>query len=87
MNTWKLPKEQKEQIVEKLRDYFAERRSEEIGQLEAELMLDDLIALIGPHVYNHAIGDARKLVGDKMSAMEDELYAIEKPIRFQRRNE
>ncbi|UKS29746.1 DUF2164 domain-containing protein [Paenibacillus sp. HWE-109] len=81
----KLEKEQKDQLISHVQTYFYEERSEEIGALSAEFLLDYMIAEIGPYIYNQAIQDALKLVGDKMVALEDDLHAIEKPLQTKRR--
>lgn len=75
----KLPKEQKMLLVARIQDYFYEERAEEIGDLPAELLLDHMISLIGPIVYNHAIEEALAVVGEKMVSLEDDLHAIKKP--------
>lgn len=37
-----------------------------------------MIKLLGPYAYNQAIGDARKLITDKLSNIEEDLYVLEK---------
>ncbi|ANY70085.1 hypothetical protein BBD42_29000 [Paenibacillus sp. BIHB 4019] len=76
----KMPREQKQQLIEQVQHYFELERSEEIGTIAAEQLLDHMVALLGPHVYNQAIQDARKTVVERMQAMEDELYALEKNV-------
>lgn len=76
----KLPKEQKEQMVWRVQQYFEEERAESIGNLEAEQLIDFMIEMVGPTLYNQAIGDARRTLLEKMSALEDELYSLEKPV-------
>lgn len=76
----KLPKEQRDQIIEQIQHFFEMERSETIGTLAAGEMLDFMIKEIGPHLYNHAINDARATVLERMQTLEDELYALEKPI-------
>lgn len=76
----KLPKEQRELLTARIRQYFELERSETIGSIAAEQLLDFMIEEIGPHVYNHAIQDARKIVLDRMQSLEDELYALEKRV-------
>lgn len=80
----KLPKEQKEQMTARIQQYFELERSETIGSIAAEQLLDFMIKEIGPHLYNHAINDARKAVLERMQTLEDELYALEKPILTKR---
>lgn len=76
----KLPKEQKMLLVARIQDYFYEEREEEIGELPAELLLDHMISLIGPVIYNHAIEEALAVVAGRMVALEDDLHAIKKRI-------
>lgn len=81
----KLPREQKQQLIERVQSYFYEERSEEIGDLSAELLLDYMIKEIGPVIYNQAIQDAIKTVGEKMVSLEDDLHSLEKTTAANRR--
>lgn len=81
----KLMREEKQFLVEQVQSYFEMERSEEIGSLAAEQMLDHMIELLGPYLYNQAMSDARKAVMDRMQTLEDELYALEKPAFAKRR--
>lgn len=85
MLTVKLSKEQKEPLVRRVQEYFLDERGEEIGDLAAEFLLDYMIQELGPVIYNQAIQDAVKLVGEKMVSLEDDLHSLEKPIKFGRR--
>ncbi|MFC5702269.1 DUF2164 domain-containing protein [Cohnella faecalis] len=76
----KLPKEQKKALVSSIVQYFEEERSETIGELAAEQMLDFMLRELSPYVYNKAIEDARELVLRKSSEVEDELYSLQRPI-------
>jgi uncharacterized protein (DUF2164 family) len=85
MMNLKLPREQKQQLIERVQSYFYEERSEEIGDLSAELLLDYMIKEIGPVIYNQAIQDAIKTVGEKMVSLEDDLHSLEKSAAANRR--
>ncbi len=37
-----------------------------------------MVKLIGPYAYNQGIEDARKLIVDKLTNIEEDLYALEK---------
>lgn len=80
----KLPKEQKEEIVRSVQAYFEEERSESIGQLAAEQLIDLMISELEPYIYNKAIEDTRMMITGKMAQIDDELYALEKPLRNRR---
>lgn len=74
----KLPKEVKEEIINNVKNYFEEERSETIGDIGADQFIDFMIKELGPHIYNKAITDARILMNEKASQIEDELYSMEK---------
>ncbi|WIY59719.1 DUF2164 domain-containing protein [Bacillus arachidis] len=74
----KIPNEKKEELVEHIQQFFEEEDLDTIGRFQAERLIEEMIKLLGPYVYNQAIGDARKLVTDKLSNIEEDLYVLEK---------
>ncbi|WP_274650167.1 DUF2164 domain-containing protein [Paenibacillus humicola] len=76
----KLPKEQKERIVRALIAFYAEERSEELGSVSAEQLVDFMLREIAPYAYNKAIADARQAVLQSAASLEDELYALERKV-------
>lgn len=76
----KLPKEQKDEIIRSVIAYFEAERSETLGVLGAEQLVDLMIKETGPYIYNKALEDSRKAVLQKTAEIEDELYALEKRI-------
>lgn len=81
----KLPREQKQLLIESVQQFFYEERSEEIGELSAELLLDHMLKVLGPVIYNQAIQDAVKTVSEKMVSLEDDLHALQKSLHTGRR--
>jgi len=77
----KLPREEKDAIIAQLMDFYREERSEELGAIGAEQIVDFMLREIAPYVYNRAIEDARKVVLEKSSSIEEELYALERRTR------
>ncbi|WP_020062017.1 DUF2164 domain-containing protein [Bacillus sp. 123MFChir2] len=77
----KLPNDKKEKIVENIQQFFEEEDLGEIGRFQAERLIEEMIKELGPHIYNQAIGDATKLVADKLTNLEEDLYVLEKPIK------
>lgn len=77
----KLPNEKKETLVEHIQQFFEEEGLEEIGRFQAERLIEEMIKELGPHIYNQAIGDARKIVADKLTNLEEDLYVLEKPVK------
>ncbi|WDL95116.1 DUF2164 domain-containing protein [Alicyclobacillus sp. ALC3] len=79
MTVWKIPREQKKVLIERVQSYFELERDESIGELAAEHLLDFLITAIGPTLYNQAIRDARKVAMAQMVRVEEEIDLLEKP--------
>lgn len=80
----KLSIQERSALTERIQVFFEEERSESIGSIAAEQLLDYMLAELGPYVYNEAIKDARKTVMERVMSMEDELFALEKRIEGRR---
>jgi len=76
----KLTRDQKEVLIQGMQDYFEKEGLEAIGNLQAESLLDFFLQEAGPYVYNHAVEDARKIVLERMQAVEDDLYTLQRPV-------
>ncbi|WP_025025527.1 DUF2164 domain-containing protein [Caldalkalibacillus mannanilyticus] len=81
----RIPKENKDQLIEEIKEYFYNERSEEIGDLAAENLLDFVMKEIGPSFYNQGVKDAREMVEQKMMGIEEDLRSLERPILNRRR--
>ncbi|MGG3572230.1 DUF2164 domain-containing protein [Bacillus gobiensis] len=79
-----LKKEEKDQIISDIQQFFYEERDEEIGELAAEQAFAFFKEKLGPYFYNQGVSDCRKVLEDKAQAMEDELFALEKRIHNHR---
>ncbi|WP_047155360.1 DUF2164 domain-containing protein [Aneurinibacillus tyrosinisolvens] len=77
----KVPKEHKDNIINKIQLYFNKERDESLGNLEAEQLFDFMLNEIAPIVYNQALSDARKVIQQQVNSLEEEIYALEKPLR------
>lgn len=71
---FELTKEQKDQAIVHIKNYFDENRDEAIGDLAALLFLDFICDMFGPFFYNLGIADSAKFMTDKI----DDLFSIEK---------
>jgi len=69
----KLSREERDQIVADIKNYFMEERGEEIGDLAAGLLLDFLCMKMGPLYYNRGLKDAHVFMQDKL----EDLPALE----------
>ncbi|MTI94032.1 MAG: DUF2164 domain-containing protein [Firmicutes bacterium] len=68
-NRPKLTREEKELLIDRLKLYFANEREEEIGDLQAMLLLDFITAELGPSYYNRGIADAMQWLTEKIEDM------------------
>jgi uncharacterized protein (DUF2164 family) len=71
-----LSKENQQDALREIKEYFREDRDEEISDFQAQNFLDFLLNRIGPSIYNQAITDAHAILIDKI----DDLYGLEKRI-------
>jgi uncharacterized protein (DUF2164 family) len=76
----KIPKEEKDLLIERIQHYYQTERGEEIGGIAAEGLLNFFVQEAAPYIYNQAIKEARQVVLGQMGALEEELYSLEKPI-------
>jgi uncharacterized protein (DUF2164 family) len=67
----------RKQALASVRRYFAEEWDQDIGDLKAGLLLDFVLAEIGPSIYNQAIGDAQVYFRDRAADLEGACYEKE----------
>lgn len=80
----KLPKEQRDQMIRLIQQFFEEERGEEIGDLAADNVFNFFMTQIGPYVYNQALSDCRTLVNQRMVSLEEDIYALEQKVKLSR---
>lgn len=74
--------EEKTILVHKIQDYFANELSEEIGQFDAEFLLDFFNKEIGAYHYNRGLQDARTLIEENVQHLSQTFYEMEKATEF-----
>jgi len=74
--------EEKNILVHKIQDYFHNEFSEDIGQFDAEFLLDFFSKEIGPYHYNRGLQDARTLMEENVQNLSQTFYEMEKPTEF-----
>lgn len=70
--------QQKEQLVDKLQSYFEHELNQELGQFDAEFLLDFVSKEFGAFYYNQGLQDARRVLEQRLQTIDDDLYALEK---------
>ena len=73
-------REEKEQLVAKVKRYFEDQLDLEIGGFDAEFLIDFFAEEMGGAFYNKGLHDARAIVSAKVEEIDDAIYEIEKPM-------
>lgn len=80
MSMIELDNKQKADAVEKIKRYMADNLDTDIGQFDAEFLMDFFAEQIGVYFYNQGLQDANTLLASKMEDMQHLLYELEKPL-------
>ena len=84
MSSIEFSREEKEIIARKIQLYFTEELDQQIGQFDAEFLLDFFAEEIGPFFYNRGLFDAQTVMETRLADISEALYEIEKPTQFSR---
>ena len=72
-------KEELAAITGRIQLYFREELDQELGQFDAQFLLEFFTEEIGGYFYNRGLYDAQALLNDKLEDISDALYQLEKP--------
>lgn len=70
--------QEKESMVNKLQSYFEKELAQDLGQFDAEFLLDFFSKEIGAYYYNRGLHDARAVFEERVQSIDDDIYSIEK---------
>ena len=73
-------KEEKQALVEKIRTYMNDELDQEIGQFDAEFLLDFFSDNIGKFYYNRGLYDAQVILEGRLDAITEAIAELEKPV-------
>lgn len=73
-----LDKEQEEVLLDELRAYMSDELDMDIGNLPAKFLLDFIVELIGPKIYDQAISDAEPWLYDRFTGILEDLSVLKK---------
>jgi uncharacterized protein (DUF2164 family) len=79
-----IPDAARRQAVAALQQYVRDNLDEQVGELKAGLLLDFILAELGPTVYNQAIADARAFFEERTSDLAAICYHDEFPTSRKR---
>ncbi len=84
MSEIEFSKGEKEVIINKIKLYFSEELNQEIGQFDAQFLLDFFAEEIGGYFYNRGLYDAQAILEKRLSEITDAIYDLEKITDFRR---
>jgi len=84
MSDIKFSKDEKKVIVQKIQMYFREELDQEVGNFDAEFLLDFISDEIGAYFYNRGLYDAQAVLESRIENIAEAIYEIEKPTDFVR---
>ena len=73
--------EQRELMVQKIQTYFEDELDQDLGQFDAEFLLDFFASNIGAHFYTRGLHDARAIFEARIETIDEDIYGIEKDIK------
>ena len=73
----KLDAEVKKRGVEALKRYCERELEQPVGNLDAEFLLDFVVARVGPAIYNQAISDVQVYLRDRLAELDGDLFEPE----------
>ena len=82
MSNIEFSKHEKQIIVQKIKRYFDDELRQDIGQFDAEFLLDFFSKEVGSYYYNRGLVDARAILESKLENIDEAIYEIEKPTDF-----
>ncbi|MBA1419944.1 MAG: DUF2164 domain-containing protein [Epsilonproteobacteria bacterium] len=74
--------DEKSTLVDKIKNYFENELSQEIGQFDAEFLLEFFSSEIGGYHYNKGLRDAQDIFKEKVESITDAIYELEVPTEF-----
>lgn len=84
MDTIQFSSQEKEQLVSKIQQYFADELAQDIGQFDAEFLLDFFSKEVGGYYYNRGLFDAQMIITGKLDnvaeTVNEAISEIEKSI-------
>ncbi|MEO1082492.1 MAG: DUF2164 domain-containing protein [Pseudomonadota bacterium] len=72
--------DEKEIIVQKVKQYFRDQLNQDIGGFDAEFLIDFFAEEIGAYFYNRGLHDAQALFARKVDEFSDAVYELEQPV-------
>jgi uncharacterized protein (DUF2164 family) len=77
-------KDEKAILVRKVQLYFTEELKQQIGQFDAEFLLDFFSNELGAYYYNRGLYDAQAALSAKFEDIQDAIFQLEQSTDFKK---
>lgn len=74
-------KEEQRDLIPRIKAFVRDELDQEIGDLQASMLMDFFANTLGHAAYNRAVYDAQALIAAKADEMAEALYALERKPR------
>lgn len=74
--------QEKSILVDKIKSYFENELSQDIGQFDAEFLLEFFSKEVGGYHYNKGLKDAQDIFKERVESITDAIYELEVPTEF-----
>jgi len=81
-NIIKFSKEEKERLIPKIKMYLKEELDTDVGNFDAEFLLDFFSEEVGAFFYNRGIQDSLDMLEARMEEVKESIYVLEKPVNI-----
>lgn len=71
-------------MTQKVKIYFREELNQDIGNFDAEFLIDFFAEEFGGFFYNRGLYDAETVISEKVSDISDLLLQLEKPVSIRK---
>lgn len=78
----KFSKEEKALLIPKIKMYVNDELSTEIGNFDAEFLLDFFSEEVGVYFYNRGIQDSLTMLESRMEEVKESIYVLEKEVKL-----
>ncbi|MCJ8323099.1 MAG: DUF2164 domain-containing protein [Rhizobiales bacterium] len=73
-----LSTDRKAELIHKIKLYFEAELDQDIGQFDAEFLLEFFAKELGSNIYNQALWDMQAQLKERFELMNDIIYQLEK---------
>jgi len=80
MSSIQFSQAEKTLLVDKLQHYFIKELDQELGQFDADFLLDFFTKELGAVYYNKGLYDAQALMSEKLELISEQIVELELPV-------